>query len=152
MSWTRFHDDSARIIKNLQESTDPGRYMLDVPGNGPNPSFMQDPHIRLQKWGANLHSNTVNLESSLIGIDNKLTRDCGSIKKNFPKTNPVKYPTCKSFTEETRTTNPAWTARDLQQNNFKILLLDPQENTCMPFNNNLNTRLIEKDMFNSQVN
>ena len=81
-----------------------------------------------------------------------IARSAKILKKNFPKTNPVKYPTCKSFTEETRTTNPAWTARDLQQNNFKILLLDPQENTCMPFNNNLNTRLIEKDMFNSQVN
>ena len=76
MSFTRFHDDPQRIKKYLQESTDQGRYMLDVPGNGPNPCFMEDPFIRLQKWGANLHSNTVNIESALIGVGDKLTRDC----------------------------------------------------------------------------
>ena len=152
MSFTRFNDDSHRIIKKLQESTDPGRYMLDVPGNGPTPSFMEDPHIRLQKWGANLHSNTVNLESSLIGIGNKINRDCSSNKTTFPNTKPEKYPICQSFTEQTRATNPAWTARDLEQNNFKILLLDPQENTCIPFQNNLNTRLLEKDKFIPHLN
>ena len=29
----RFHDDPCRINKQLQESTDPGRYMLNVPGS-----------------------------------------------------------------------------------------------------------------------
>ena len=28
-----------------------------------------------------------------------------------------------------------------------ILPLDPQENTCIPFQNNLNTRILEKDNF-----
>ena len=46
---------------------------------------------------------------------------------------------------------PAWTARDLEQNNFQILPLDPQENTCIPFQNNLNTRLIERDNFRTKV-
>jgi hypothetical protein len=152
MAFTRFHDDPQRIKKYLQESTDQGRYMLDVPGTGPNPCFMEDPHIRLQKWGANLHSNTVNLESALIGIGDKLTHDCLLNTKTFPNSNQMNYPTCQPFTEQPRTTNPAWTARDLQQDHFKILLLDPQEHTCIPFQNNLNTRLIEKDMFTPQAN
>ena len=33
MSFTRFHDDPARIQKQLQESTDQGNYMINVPGN-----------------------------------------------------------------------------------------------------------------------
>jgi hypothetical protein len=31
--------------------------------------------------------------------------------------------------------------------NWAILPLNPQENTCKPFQNNLNTRLLEKDYF-----
>ena len=51
MAFTRFHDDEARVEKQLQESTGPGRYMLNVPGNGTHPCFMEDPFVRLDKWG-----------------------------------------------------------------------------------------------------
>lgn len=151
MAFTRFHDDPNRIKKNLQESTGPGRYMLNMPGTGTNPCFMEDPYIRLQKWGANLHSNTVNLESALMGIGKNLTNDCTLINKSLPYNVAMTYPSCQPFTEQPRATNPAWTARDLEQNNFKILPLDPQENTCIPFQNNLNTRLIERDNFKACV-
>ena len=40
--FTRFHDDKCRVEKQLQEMTDQGRYMLDVPGNGTKPCFMDD--------------------------------------------------------------------------------------------------------------
>ena len=72
MAFTRFHDDQARVEKQLQELTGSGRYMIDTPGNGPAPPFMEDPFIRLQKWGANLRSNTINLESELLGIKQSL--------------------------------------------------------------------------------
>ena len=36
MAFTRFHDDKCRVEKQLQEMTDQGRYMLDVPGTEPN--------------------------------------------------------------------------------------------------------------------
>ncbi len=51
MAFTRFNDDRCRVEKQLQESTDPGRYMLDVPGNGTRPCFMEDPFSRLDRWG-----------------------------------------------------------------------------------------------------
>jgi hypothetical protein len=44
-------------------------------------------------------------------------------------------------------TNPAWWYRDLEQNHNYILPLNPQENTCIPFQNNLDTRILEKDYF-----
>jgi hypothetical protein len=48
-------------------------------------------------------------------------------------------------------TNPAWWYRDLEQNHNYILPLNPQENTCIPFQNNLNTRILEKDYFVAKV-
>ena len=48
MSFTRFHDDPCRVRKELQESTGPGKYMLNVPGNGAYPSYIVDPQVRLQ--------------------------------------------------------------------------------------------------------
>ena len=147
MSFTRFHDDPCRIKKQLQESTGPGRYMLNVPGNGPKPCFMEDPFIRLQKWGANLQTNTINLESELQGRNIKLTRDCENYKSKSVNSKRVQYPVCEPITNQSRATHPAWLYKDLEQNNFEILPLNPQENTCIPFQNNLNTRLLERDYF-----
>ena len=59
MAFTRFHDDPCRIKKQLQESTGPGLFMIDVPGNGLNPCFMEDPFVRMQKWGANLQTKVI---------------------------------------------------------------------------------------------
>jgi len=51
MAFTRFHDDPARIKKQLQQQTDQERWYLDVPGNGENPCFILDPQIIPQKMG-----------------------------------------------------------------------------------------------------
>ena len=157
MAFTRFHDDPYRIAKQLQQSTDVGRWILNVPGNGDKPSYMADPQIRIQTWGANLMTNSVNLESELLGVNRKLSRDClgkdqyTNKRFNYP-TEQMKYPTCTTlYTEESRTIMPAWTARDLEQVDWYTLPLNPQENTCMPFQNNLSTRIIEKDNFVEQV-
>ena len=69
MAFTRFKYDDSRTKKSLQQSTDPGRWILNVPGNGSSPFYMNDPQIRIQKWGANLRTNTINLESELKGVE-----------------------------------------------------------------------------------
>ena len=66
MAFTRFNYDECRTKKQLQQSTDPGRWILDVPGNGDAPCYIEDPQIIIQKWGANLRTNTINLESDLL--------------------------------------------------------------------------------------
>lgn len=150
MSFTRFHDDPCRVEKELQESTGPGRYMLNVPGNGSKPCFMEDPFCRLQKWGANLRTNAINLESDLMGLSRSLNRDCTGLdeyQRSAVESKAVEYPTCLPTTEQPRATDPAWTARDLEQVNWWTLPLDPQEHTCIPFQNNLSTRILEKDYF-----
>ena len=151
MSFTRFHDDPCRVKKQLQESTDQGLYYLNVPGNGTNMPFIEDPYIRLQQWGANLRTNTIGVESDLMGLTRRLNEDCENInnyKKTEVSSRQMMYPlNNESITKQPRATNPAWTARDLEQVDWYTLPLNPQENTCLPFQNNLNTNLLEKDFF-----
>jgi hypothetical protein len=151
MAFTRFHDDPCRIAKQNQQATGSGRWVLDVPGNGPTPAYMADPHIRIQTWGGNLRTNSTNLESDLFGVNRRLNKDCLGkdeyTKFNVP-TQPISYPTCFSLTtEESRAIMPPWTARDLEQVDWYYPPLNPQENTCMSFQNNLSTRILEKDYF-----
>ena len=148
MASTRFHDDAIRQKKQLQEMTDQGRWMLNVPGNGVNVPFMNDPHCRLQHWGANLRTNSVDIQSDLLGLTKHLSRDKMSqeYKKNAPITFRKSYGTSNNInTDQSRSTHPVWQYRDLEQNNFDYVHFDPQENTCLTFQNNLNTRMLEKD-------
>lgn len=151
MSFTRFHDDPNRIKKQLQQATDPGRYILNVPGNGPKPCFMDDPYMRMQKWGANLMTNSINLESELKGLNRPINRDCSEFNYKNPslqtQSQKIEYPSCPSFTDQTRASNPAWNTLDAEIDNTYPLFLNPQANVCMPFQNNLNSRLLEKDYF-----
>lgn len=157
MAFTRFKYDNCRTVKSQQQATDPGRWILNVPGNGTNPCYMEDPHIRIQKWGANLRTNTINLESDLLGMNRHISRDClgkDDYKNHTDDNNPkvhseaIAYPKCNElFTEESRSVAPAWMVRDLEQVDWYYPPLNPQENTCFPFDNNINTRLIEKDNF-----
>ena len=151
MSLTSIKSSHCRIEKDLQISTFSGRYHLNVPGPGSNVNYESDPHIRLQKWGANLRTNCINLESDMLGLNRQLGRDClgkDNYETNTAPSNPISYPTCNNlFTEQSRAIMPAWTARDLEQVDWYTLPLDPQENTCIPFLNNLNTRVFEKDYY-----
>jgi len=151
MAFTRFKYDDCRTKKSLQQSTDPGRWVLNVPGNGDSPYYMEDPHIIPQKWGANLRTNTINLESDLLGVNRNLNRDCLG-KDEYQRYNvsnqAIQYPSCNQLTtEQSRATNPAWWYRDLEQNDWQYPPLNPQANTCLPFQNNLSTRILEKDYF-----
>ena len=92
MASTRINSDQCRIAKNLQQQTDQGRYILNVPGNGETPSFIADPQVILQGWGANLRTNSVNLESELRGVNRRIGRDCLG-KEEYQKYN---Y-TCRTY-------------------------------------------------------
>ncbi len=155
MSFTRFNYDPCRTMKLLQESTGPGRYMLDKPGNGSKPCFFQDPYIRQQEWGANLRyvpgGAPIDIDSDLLGLTRPLSKDCAAA--DFPYAgvvNSIKvdYPTCAApTTRQSRATNPPWMTRDLEQTRWYPLFLNPQENVCKPFHNNVSTRLLERDYY-----
>jgi hypothetical protein len=159
MTSTRYNYDNCRTQKRLQESSAPGRYMLDTPGPGLYLPFVCDPHIRLQQWGANLknvqNGHPIDIDSDLIGLTNKASKY--NMTKKFPfnknvnnKILNISFPN-KSlpFTDETRATHPSWMYRDLEQSRKYPLFLDPQENICKHFHNNLSTRILERDKYDS---
>ena len=150
VTFTRFHDDPARVAKQLQQQTDQGRWAIDVPGNGDKPCFQLYPQIIPQKWGGNLWTKSVDIQSSLLGIDRPLTRDCMKAKYEqfVPGASRIVYPECDTLTtEQSRAIAPAWMYRDLPQDHSYILPENPQSHTEMHFRNNVNTRIFEKDNF-----
>jgi len=151
MAFTRFHDDPCRIVKKNQQISDQANWILNVPGNGDKPCYMMDPQIIPQKWAGNLWTNSIDVQSSLLGIDRQLTRDCLGVYENSlqkVKTRPIEYPVCDQLTtEQSRATNPAFLYKDLEQVDWYYLPMDPQENVFMPFHNNISTRVLEKDHF-----
>jgi hypothetical protein len=143
MAFTRFHDDPDRVMKKLQESTGPGLYSIGQPGNGSKPHYIKDPSIILQKWGANLYNDRVNVESELLGINYRLNRDTVSQKKI--DTDEIVYPVySKEVTSQSRAVVPVWMTRDVEQTKLWYLPLNPQENAILPFEVT-STRLLEKD-------
>jgi hypothetical protein len=152
MSFTRFKDDPARIAKQLQQQTDIGKWYINVPGPGDKMPFMADSHILAQKWGGNINQNSIDVQSTLLGLNKKINRDNVN-QQQFKRQNlysiPMTYPIHTDFltTEQSRAIMPAWTAKDLQQNHSYILPENPQKHVEMPFNNYVSTRNIEKDNF-----
>ena len=154
MAFTRFHDDPNRIKKQVMESSFTGRYMLNVPGQGTDLPFIEDPHIRLQHWGANLRYNTVNLESDLRGLTRPLNRDNADLNeyKQFAKEpSAVTYKKSDPFVQETRASHPAWMYKDLEQTRWETPLLNPHNGLEKGFLENLQTRNLEKDNYVRRV-
>ena len=150
MSFTRFHDDPHRMRKEAEESSFSGKYALNTPGPGDIMPFQEDPQLRLQRWGANLMTNTVNIESDLRGMTRKLNRDYiekNEYKKASVEGKIVSCPLQESFIDESRATHPAWMYRDLEQPRWEQPFLNPQANLEKGFHDNIQTRILEKDFF-----
>ena len=115
---------------------------------------MESPHIRLQKFGANNRTNTINIESDLLGMTRNLTRDhvnLNSYTRHSQHSRQVGYKSSNGLdTDQSRSTHPAWEYRDKSQQRFDYLFENPQNNTQIPFINNLDTRNLEKDNYKPQ--
>lgn len=174
MASTRFHDDPARVIKQLEMQTAVGRWALETPfPMGDRPCFPLDPQIIPQKWGANTWSNATDISSELKGLGRPARkRDCFNFD---PNPNPFRtstssilppvgqhsaplsaqYGVCTQFltTEQSRAVTPAWTLRDSTPADYMfrthLILHNPQtvRRVEMPFDNNIDTRAFEKEMY-----
>ena len=155
MASSRIFNDEARIRKRNAIDTVEGRYHLDVPGNGgADMPFNADPHIRIQKWGANFSTNMMDINSDLRGMTRPLNKDFIEINdyKKFsvaPKVANANPETVNYITDETRATNPAWVLKEHESNRFEPPFINPIDLTFLkkPFYENLNTRILEKDYF-----
>ena len=154
MAFTRFHDDPARIKKQLEMSSYANRYYIDCPGQGVDLPFNEDPYCRLQGWGANLQTNTVALENDLRGMTRPLCRDnvaMNQYRAHGVQSSRVSYRTQNPFTDESRATHPAWMYRVNDQPRWEEPWINPQSvGIEAKFPCLLQTRILEKDMFDNQ--
>ena len=155
MACTRYNYDKCRTLKYLQQSSDPGRYYLNTPGNGENPIHTDEPQIRMQGWGANLRNvpggHPIDIDSELIGLNRKITK-YGCKDYNFNLSTTKRTYNKGSFNiDETRASHPAWMYRDLAQTRWEYPLIDPQINTEIPFSHDNNSSLAFKDNFKPNI-
>jgi hypothetical protein len=114
----------------------------------------------LQKFGSNIMTNTVNLESDLLGITRKANHnqlDSHTYGESAVKTRSVAFPVQQPMVEESRASHPAWMFRDLEQSNWSYLPINPQTapgsftqgsfGLQKGFNENISTRILEKDYY-----
>ena len=150
MAFTRFKDDPARVNKYLEETTSIGKYHLNTPGNGLDNPYIDDTHIILQKWGANLQSNSLLVENELRNLNRPLSRDLNPYKRVDSQS--YQFPVKNFNIDESRASLPAWTFRDKQEVRFDYPLNQTQYNKSMtiPFQNNLQSRILEKDFYTSK--
>lgn len=151
MASTRISNDKLRVYKNVQQSTDVGRYVLNVPGNGLDVPFVQDPHVRMQLWGANHMKDIISVENSLKNIDRPLIRETLNYKESYytkPDESKMTYSEKSFGVVDSYISQPAWNLRDKE--NTRERGFPEEENDShifLPFNYNLGTRMQEKDAF-----
>jgi len=122
MACTRFSNDPARISKNAAISTFTGRYQLNVPGIGLDVPYIDDPHIRLTKWGANHRTNMVDIQSDLYGLTRPYNRDIIGLNSHYDyavsSDRAMNYSTIGEVTDESRAVAPAWIYREMDAERF----------------------------------
>jgi hypothetical protein len=156
--FTRYNYDDSRTEKKLQQSTYAGRYQINAPGNGPTPFYFSNPYIRLQTWGGNLCNNSIDLESELKGYTHPLCKNTvydtpqyTFHKEEHPRLWAPIDDCQKMQTDESRATVPAWTFRDANQSQTQYLPMNPQDAAIIPFETNVQNRILEKEYYKQQA-
>jgi hypothetical protein len=149
---TNIRESKGRLIKEAEISTYAGRYYLNTPGQGLDVPYLEDPHFRLQHYSGVIGaSNTVNWESDLRGLTRPLMKGDTQAYDNsqtlqLPVMAPIRSYT-EMLTDESRSTLPAWTFRELEQDRWEKPFLNPLDKCFMPFETEMNIRRKETDAF-----
>ena len=153
MACTNINNENERIMKKNQISTFAEKYYMDRPGWGASIPFVEDPHMRLEKWGANTRNNLWDIEYDLKGMTRNLNRDyvnTNDFRKNTPKVDvsPVSQPQLSmSFADESRASHPPSLYRQIEMSRWEIPLLNPQNYQILefPLLVQKQTRILQKD-------
>ena len=161
MAFSNIFYDKERVKEKIESDYDNLKYMVNEPGNGKQPFYIEDPQIRLQKFGANISDNMVDINSALIGLNKTLCRDT-SIPNNGRNGNSEPFndtyykhlfPNYKdAITDETRASLPAWMLRGSENTEWAYLHENPQDHTIPRFANNISSRILEKDNYINSKN
>ena len=156
MSFHNLKYDTCSYKQVLSESIGPCEYQLGTPFISCDDCLSQDPQLILQRNGVSVAKNIpqVDVDSDLMNITRKLT-NCSSkefipkfnIKGDIDNTIETKhFNDCNMPTKEnTRLSNPASTLRGTGWNRWEWLCINPQKRSIIPFDFNINNRLVVKD-------
>jgi hypothetical protein len=151
MAFTRFHYDEYRNLKNNLETVAQNEYIFNIPGNFKETNvYIEDPHIRMQKVGNPQYSNMIDVNSELKNLNTQCTRDyikCQYSKPQFKYSKNIITEKNDNITDESRSSHPAWTYRELCQYRPDHLFFNPQNHVTIKFKNNINTTLAAKDFY-----
>jgi len=140
----------------------PGVYSLNRPANDCGPCGMDipnDPYLRWQAWGPGFCAPgaTVDDSSELLGLNYKSSKCStgaylpgrgGSRDRGVCASKPGPASddsACFRPTEPTRLSNPPCTLRGTGWNRWEWLCYDPQDRAIIPFEHQVNYRMIVKD-------
>lgn len=149
MNFTRLNDDKCTYKSNLKSSVGPGDYLLNTPTIECQNCFTFDPHSISKGTGVALcNKPLVDVDSELMGITRKAS-NCPTEKylptqQAFCSSKPLVN--CRGMpVEDTRQSNPPCTLKSTGWNRWEWLCRNPQENALVPFDYNINYRIIVKD-------
>ena len=160
MSFNRLNYDTCAYKQDLYQSVGPGEYRLTEPPNVDKLCFPESPQVRAQKIGVSVRKDMplIDVDSELMNLTRPAT-NCPS-RKYIPDgtqcglTNPDDANAnnnlqhgndCYFSVEDTRLSNPPCTLRGTGWNRWEWMCQDPQERVLMPFDYNINNRLVVKD-------
>ena len=109
--------------------------------------------LDFKKWGGNLRNNSTNIENDLRGITRRLNKDelTHEYKKTEPVSSQMNYKSQQPITDESRASHPAWMYKDLEQPRWEHPMLNPQNNWEKPFDDNVHSRILEKDFHRPSI-
>ena len=158
MSFNRLNYDTCAYKQNLYQSVGPGEYRLTEPPNTEEICFSDSPHIRMQYQGVSVSQDKplIDVDSELMNITRAATNcpsrkyipdgtQCGMVDPRDEEKNKVHGKECFFSVEDTRLSNPPCTLRGTGWNRWEWLCLNPQERVLIPFDYNINNRLVVKD-------
>ena len=156
MSFNTLDYDTCAYKEELSESIGPGEYQLNTPFISCTDCYNKDPQMILQRSGGSVARNIkmIDVDSELSNINRKLS-NCsndrfipkfdkdGNIDNNIDLVN---FTNCNMpTTENTRLSNPSCNLRGTGWNRWEWLCQDPQERVEIPFDYNINNRLVVRD-------
>lgn len=151
MSFNRLNYDACTYVHNLRQSIGSADYQLGTPIPHCQPCFANDPSLRLGVGNAGAtckNKPLVDVDSELHGITRPAT-NCPTQKfiPNAPycELTPVKDCRDAMPAEDTRLSNPSCTLRGTGWNRWEWLCQNPQDKVFVPFDYNVNNRLVVKD-------
>ena len=162
MSFNHLNQDSCTYKKNLQQSVSVGNYYTGQPRIDCRSCFPTDPSIQpggkhigpIQRGISGSSCENIplgDMSSELLGLTRPAT-NCPSQKYQKKDENEGDYcklrmpKTCATVkSEDTRLSNPACSLRGIGINRWEWLCQNPQDNVTIPFDYNINNRIVAKD-------